>query len=679
MTTLQQFKIHPSVIYSIIREQSGSPQKALAELVMNSVDAGAKNIHLELSAEKFSIKDDGLGFKNMSEIEEFFGKFGTPHKKGDAVFGQFRLGRGQAFSIAKTEWRSGCFGMSVDLACVGKTETHGYHLHEFAEHVQGCEIHGDFYESLHIFDRTQSAWVFDSMFQEQLAKFLKKPSFSVFSGGTFFDSLMVNLCLLKGVNVYLNGHLVSGLLERDSHHILETDTANYYANKSTSAKGGIVLLNKGIYIASLPFSLPMVIDFKQSPNLNISRNQINAECPIYIRGRHELYEAMVTGYTNGEKWAVGVGNLIASNIKFSYTQFEKEFVQGLSNEQRVAFAKSYKIYELGVDSVEEINLWDALEKAKNQYTYLNESSQNSGLRRNQFKSITEEMADFDIGDRKLLVDLNDSLLFTRRIKGYGCEVLLLDWLGVENPNDYLFEKHTFFLYANQLETNSLTRISINKTPSAPKNKSLEIFETIDSTKLRVEVSKAWVSKNDLARQTFEDGLHEYQQGLIELIKEYVGELPENIVLAANKKIIPYIVRKLDFSTIGSGVYEIDGTPYLIVTEESFAQGSWMSDYMGYLFAASVLDTDLTYENSDFNENLHDSLEGSALAQIFEGLQQVALQASALLIKKPMRESRKKPIEAMKSAWAEIAKGMDDVGENEMFFNTLNTFNQLNTN
>lgn len=677
MAKLEQFKLHPSVIYSIIREQAGSPEKALAELVMNSIDAGAQNIHLDLTAEKFCIKDDGLGFKSLDEIEMFFGKFGTPHQKNDSAYGQFRLGRGQCFSLSKTEWRSGQFGMSVDLACVGKTETHGYQLHEFADHVQGCVISGEFYESLHIFDRTQSPFVFDRMIQEQLDRFLNKPSFSIFEGDSFFERLMANLCLLKGVNFYFNGHLVNGLLESNKHHILETDTANYYLNKSS--KGGIILLNKGIYIGSLPFALPLIIDFKESPNLNIARNQINAECPIYIRGRNELYGAIFSGYINGEKWANAVGNMIASNLLFCYIQFEKEFVHSyLSTEQRIAFAKKYQIFAIDAESVKGISLWDGIELARSENVYLNDFRQNSGVRRNQLQAISQNMNAADAADRKLLMDINGCLVFSQEEHGRDYVMKLPNWIGASNPSEYLFEHHSFFQRSYDLESNALARISVKKTTSVPKNKSLEVFEKITATRLNVEVSKAWVSKNDLARQTFEDKLYEYQQGLTELVVECSGQLPDNILLSTKQKVVPFFVGKLDSSVVNHRIYYLDETAYLIVTEEAFAQGAWMSSYMKHLFGAIDSDEDLTYKNADFNENFHDNLDRSALTQIFDGLSQVALLSSAVLIKKPMRASRKAPIEVMKSAWSEIVKGIDGIQDNEDFAKTLNTFNQINT-
>ena len=72
--TLINFKLHPSFIHSAIKDQASGIDKAIAELVMNSLDAGATrvDIHVNEIDEKyhFTIKDNGKGFSEQSLDEQ---------------------------------------------------------------------------------------------------------------------------------------------------------------------------------------------------------------------------------------------------------------------------------------------------------------------------------------------------------------------------------------------------------------------------------------------------------------------------------------------------------------------------------------------------------------------------------------------------------------------------------
>ena len=140
----RKFTIDPDIIFSIIKAQTGSLDKAIAELIMNSIDAGATKVELEITDTNFVIKDDGKGFKSKTEIIQWFERFGTKHVEGDAKFGRFRMGRGQALSFAKTVWESGVFRMEVDIKGKGLD----YELHEVDENITGCTIKGTFYKPI---------------------------------------------------------------------------------------------------------------------------------------------------------------------------------------------------------------------------------------------------------------------------------------------------------------------------------------------------------------------------------------------------------------------------------------------------------------------------------------------------------------------------------------------------
>jgi hypothetical protein len=141
---VRQFKMHPDLLYSVIKSQAGTHEKALLEAVMNAVDAGASQCTITLDENGYQIVDDGKGFASRQEIEEFFETFGTPHKEGDATYGKFRMGRGQLFAFSRTIWRSNTFSMDV---CI-KTRGLNYHLEDNLEQVKGCQIQGIWHEKL---------------------------------------------------------------------------------------------------------------------------------------------------------------------------------------------------------------------------------------------------------------------------------------------------------------------------------------------------------------------------------------------------------------------------------------------------------------------------------------------------------------------------------------------------
>lgn len=161
------FGLHPQILLTIMREQAGSLSKAMAELVMNSVDAGATRIDLTVGEESFVLADDGCGFTSRDQLESFFDIFGTPHEDGDAYYGRFRIGRGQIMSYARTNWRSGPFEMRVDVA--GNVNDLGYDLLTHSENVLGCRISGKFYERNRIYrsfsDTDGFDWGIDSDFR----------------------------------------------------------------------------------------------------------------------------------------------------------------------------------------------------------------------------------------------------------------------------------------------------------------------------------------------------------------------------------------------------------------------------------------------------------------------------------------------------------------------------------
>ncbi len=64
----------------VIERQAGTVAKSALEAVMNSIDAGATRIEVELTPKRLVIRDNGKGFKSEKEIDDYFAVFGQPHE-----------------------------------------------------------------------------------------------------------------------------------------------------------------------------------------------------------------------------------------------------------------------------------------------------------------------------------------------------------------------------------------------------------------------------------------------------------------------------------------------------------------------------------------------------------------------------------------------------------------------
>lgn len=167
-TEVRKFKMHPDLLFSVIKSQAGTQEKAILEAVMNAVDAGATRCDITIDQNGYHISDDGKGFSSRQEVDEFFETFGTPHKEGDATYGRFRMGRGQLFAFSSTVWKTTTFEMHVDIKKTGLD----YIFEEDLPYVNGCTIVGTWYKSM----ATQELFVMTKELQS-LIKYMQIPVF----------------------------------------------------------------------------------------------------------------------------------------------------------------------------------------------------------------------------------------------------------------------------------------------------------------------------------------------------------------------------------------------------------------------------------------------------------------------------------------------------------------------
>lgn len=242
-----EFTVDPAIIVHIIYNQGGNEAKAILELVMNSIDAGATSIRIDFNEHGFTCIDNGKGFASREEIEKHFQRFGTPHIVGDARFGRYRLGRGQIMAFAKTKWLTQNWEMVVDIPSTGLV----FSLRPVKDNFPGCHITGEWYAHKEEWER------------REILRELKKQL-------RYLD-----------MTIEINGVKVGKeqFRERWDH---EDDLA-YYRIEERS--GAMDIFNMGIFVKHEPSRLwgaGGVILSKKAIALNTSRTEVMQElCPVW--------------------------------------------------------------------------------------------------------------------------------------------------------------------------------------------------------------------------------------------------------------------------------------------------------------------------------------------------------------------------------------------------------------
>jgi len=251
----RSIKAGSQLIFHMIYSQAGSLEKALAEYVMNSADAGATEASLDLDPNGFTFSDDGNGFKSRAEIEEFFEQLAFNHVDGDRKFWVYGLGRAQSFAWAATKWRTGEFLMDVDIKHRGLD----YLLTSNLGKVGGCKIEGQFYELLLPSDI------------ENVRRNL------------------VELVQYAPIPVRINGAVVNKDPENEKWD-LETDDA-YIRLRAT---GDLLVYNQGILakkFSGREYGTGGTVVSKNALTLNVARNDILlTKCKVWPRIRKHLID-----------------------------------------------------------------------------------------------------------------------------------------------------------------------------------------------------------------------------------------------------------------------------------------------------------------------------------------------------------------------------------------------------
>tara|TARA_Y100000310_G_C20670039_1_gene809743 strand:+ start:618 stop:2681 length:2064 start_codon:yes stop_codon:yes gene_type:complete len=256
-TEKSTFKLHPNMLYQAILRQAGSLEKAVLEGGMNSKDANAENCDITLTRTELRIVDDGQGFRNRKEIDEWFEVFGMPQDPdSDKTYGQFRMGRGQMFAFGVNTWHSGKFIMSgIDI----KKRGLDYDLTTQGNSSKGCDITVKLYKKLSEHDLLTTTRAI-----ERLLRWM--PSF--------------------GINLTLNGESF-GKDARKEKWTFETPEAwvklTDGSNLDVYNLGAFV---KGMYVREEGRGGTVVT--KKMVEVNFARNDVMSSCKIWQAIRSEI-------------------------------------------------------------------------------------------------------------------------------------------------------------------------------------------------------------------------------------------------------------------------------------------------------------------------------------------------------------------------------------------------------
>lgn len=279
--SMQPFTMDPNLLVSVLRSQAGSLSKALLEGVMNSIDAGASRVDIELRPDGFFISDNGRGFCSDDEIRDWFGRFGTPHAEGDATYGVFRMGRGQLMSFASTVWRSNSYCMEVDIERRGM----GYQLSRLETPVKGCHIEGMLYRPLTAYQLTD---VLTEL--REFVAYTPKP-------------------------VFVNGELFGAPASRLKSWTFEDEDAFYRLNQEDEE---LQVYNLGVFVVRVPnwkVGMGGTIVSKRALRVNFARNAIlENECTAWQRICAKLEELVVAKLQSCRKLSEGERKYVARRL-----------------------------------------------------------------------------------------------------------------------------------------------------------------------------------------------------------------------------------------------------------------------------------------------------------------------------------------------------------------------------
>ena len=266
-TEVMEFRVAKEFARHVIESQAGSVGKAVLELVMNAIDAGAGAVTVRCDGlGRITVEDDGHGFVDKAELRRHFATFGFDHDNAEERtrarrYGRFGIGRGQIMAFARTHWTSNHLTMEVDIRDKALELT--VVEHDGVQHA-GCRVVAELY-------RPMSAHEHMRMVVDLQASLRYSP-----------------------VDVTVDGEAVS-LARNPVAWTRETERLWWMA--SPHGTGGVEIHNEGVYVRTYPHSVfgcsgALVSRPGHTFALNTARNDVlQAKCTLWPQAKALLRDA----------------------------------------------------------------------------------------------------------------------------------------------------------------------------------------------------------------------------------------------------------------------------------------------------------------------------------------------------------------------------------------------------
>ena len=260
------------MLLDMVTQQTTRFEKAVMELIMNGIDAGATQIGVTLDSNWLQVQDNGKGLPHDEEtMLACFQSVGNPHaldeygRSTDAKFGRFRIGRLQMLGYGWVTYKSGPW--TLDVRVVDKAGQHVSARDVHARHDVGFDqVREDraYDNSLVLvkLDRALNAWEVDAMV-DQISKW----------------------CRHSIVPVWINGTQVSSSPDEDPKRWnLVTDNAWMDLKQGDRDYGCLDVYMHGIFVCQHHANTNGVsgtVVAKKQMLVDYGRQGVNSDCPVW--------------------------------------------------------------------------------------------------------------------------------------------------------------------------------------------------------------------------------------------------------------------------------------------------------------------------------------------------------------------------------------------------------------